>query len=279
MKFAKFWNGIEVSVDKRFFGRSTVSIWGASNDSDAESKSNAESRVRKFKQLIAADKISLKDYEYWNGYIREEIVEEVFSADGRILAVLTRNSYGALVLNTESVFFGDIDVNDRGLISRILEKFGKTRKDKTYYIKQVEDFQKANPTYTIKVYETFAGLRVVIINHLFDSNSSLVDKIFSSLDSDPLYVMLCKHQSCFRARLSPKPWRVGLKRPTSRFPRSLKHEEIEFEKWLYNYKSVSTNFASAQLIIEFGKDKQNPDVERVLSIHDKYSCQAGSKLA
>ena len=48
--------------------------------------------------------------------------------EGRVLAVLTRNCYGAIVLNTESVLFGDIDVIEPGFLSRILQVFGKTKK-------------------------------------------------------------------------------------------------------------------------------------------------------
>ena len=192
MKFAKYWKEIEVSVDKDFFGNSTVSIWGASNDSDEEAKNNAASRARKFEELIANDDIKLQDYEYWNGYIREEVVDEVLKSDGSIIAALTRNNYGALVLNSESVFFGDIDVTESGFISRFLERFGRKKRDKAYYIKKVEEFQKENVIYTVRVYETFAGLRVVITNQLFDSNSSVVNEIFSALDTDPLYVILCK---------------------------------------------------------------------------------------
>lgn len=279
MKFAKFWDRIKIPVDKQFFGQSTVSIWGASNESATQANNNAESRAQKFKQLIASDDMRLQDYEYWNGYIREEVVEEIQSSDGRVLAVLTRNSYGALVLNTESVFFGDIDVTDSSFISRIFEKFGKKNKDKAYYIQKVEEFQKDNQQYSITVYETCAGLRIVITNQLFDSNSSTVNTIFSSLGTDPLYVMLCKHQSCFRARLSPKPWRVGLERPTSRFPRSLPAEKDDFEKWLKNYNEVSSDFSVVKLLAKFGSDRQHKDVDRVLAVHDQYSCIKSSTLA
>lgn len=279
MKFAKFWREVEVSVDKSFFGKSTVSIWGASNDNSEEAMSNAKSRATRFMDLISSNSLSLHDYEYWNGYIREEIIEEALSSDGRILAVLTRNNYGALVLNSESVFFGDIDVAERSFISRILEKFGKIKKDKNYYIEKIETFQKHNQEYTIKVYETFAGLRIAITNQLFDSNSPATDAIFSSLDTDPLYVKLCKNQSCFRARLSPKPWRIGIDRPKSRFPRELKVDRNDFHNWLKNYQKISTNFSVTKLLKVFGSDKTHPDVDRVLSIHDKYSCTTSTELA
>lgn len=228
--------------------------------------------------MITSTPISLQDYEYWNGYIREEVVDEVLSSDGRKIAVLTRNNYGALILNTDAVFFGDIDVTKSGLLSRILEKFGKTKKDKPYYVKKVENFQKENNQYTIKVYETFAGLRLVITNQLFNSQSSDVKTIFSSLDSDPLYVMLCQKQACFRARLSPKPWRVGIERPASRFPRSLQVDQIEFDNWLKRYFQATKTMSVVKHLTTFGSDRNNKDVDCILAIHDKYACKENLEL-
>ena len=281
MKFANFWKSVEVDVDKSsvFLGDSAVSIWGASNKSDDDAQKNAESRADRFRKIIFAAKPDFQDYEYWNGYIREEVVEEVLSEDGRVIAALTRNHYGALVLNSESVFFGDIDVAEIGFVGRLLEKFGRSRKDKAYYIKKVEDFQKTNSQYTFNVYETFAGLRVVITNHLFDSNSSVVDEIFTALDTDPLYVTLCKYQSCFRARLSPKPWRIDIERPTVRFPWKSHREEAEFSIWLRGYEYACKQYGVVKLLNSFGSDRSNSDVERVLSIHDEYACVTSGKLA
>lgn len=281
MKFAKYWKSVEVSLDKKmvFFGATKATIWGASNESADDAARNADSRANSFIKIISSKEPDFNEYDYWNGYIREEVIEEVLSSDDRVIAVLTRNYYGALVLNSESVFFGDIDVDEGGFFSRFLEVFGKAKKDKTYYIKKVQEFQKANTQYTLNIYETFAGLRVVITNALFDSNSPVVDGIFKALDTDPLYVTLCKYQSCFRARLSPKPWRINMERPPKRFPWNSQRDESDFSKWLRSYEYKSKNFGVVKLLHTFGTDQSNSDVARVLAIHDDYACTSNGVLA
>ena len=281
MKFAKFWKSVEIDVDDSpvFFGESRVSIWGASNESSDDAQKNAETRAERFRKIIFSAEPNFHEYEYWSGYIKEEVIEEVVSEDGRIVAALTRNHYGALVLNSETVFFGDIDVDEVGFFDRILEMFGRTRKDKAYYINKVEEFQKSNSQYTFKVYETRAGLRVAITNHIFDSNSSEVHDIFIALDTDPLYVTLCKHQSCFRARLSPKPWRIDIEKPLVRYPWKTHAEEAEFSQWLRAYEYAAKQYGVVKLLNTFGSGRSNSDVERVLSIHDYYACVSNGELA
>ena len=281
MKFAKYWKSVEVHIDNPsfFHDADRAFIWGASNESEDDAARNAEFRADSFRKIALSKDPDFHEYDYWNGYIKEEVIEEVLSSDDRVIAALTRNYYGALVLNSESVFFGDIDVEEGGAFSRLLEMFGKAKKDKSYYIKKVEEFQKTNPQYTLNVYETFAGLRVVITNALLDSNSPVVDTIFKALDTDPLYVTLCKYQSCFRARLSPKPWRIDMQRPPNRFPWNSRIEESEYSKWLRAYEHESKNFGVVKLLHTFGTDRSNSDVARVLAIHDGYACTANGVLA
>jgi hypothetical protein len=279
MKFAKYWRDVEVPVDQRLFGIPGVSVWGASNISTEDAKKNALSRARHFEKLAAEGFDRLREYEYWNGFIREEVLEEVCAGDGRVLAVLTRNSYGATVLNTETVLFGDIDVPVAGFFTRILEMFGKQKKDKDYYLAKIGDYQKSNPRYTFRVYETFAGLRFIITNQVFAADSSLVKELFAALEVDPLYMHLCKHQTCFRARLSPKPWRVGVDRPGSRFPRESRSDIHEFESWLRTYQLASAKVSVVKLLATFGSDAAHRDIERVMTVHDRHSSQGYAGLA
>jgi len=264
MKFAKYWKSVEIRLDnpELYYENSVATIWGASNESEEEAARNADTRANSFIKINSSKTPDFNDYEYWNGYIKEEVIDEVLASDGRVVAALTRNHYGALVINSESVFM-----------------LGKTKKDKTYYINKVETFQLANPQYTLNVYETYAGLRVVITNAVFDSNSPVVDTIFKALDTDPLYVTLCKHQSCFRARLSPKPWRMNMERPPHRFPWASLKEELEYSQWLRSYEHESKQFSVVRLLRTFGSDQSNSDVARVLAIHDEYACSDSGALA
>lgn len=279
MKFAKYWSEVSVAVDEAIFGINKLSAWGASNETQAHAGINAQERATRLGQLITRGVDALREYEYWNGYIREEVLDEITNKDGRVLAVLTRNCYGAIVLNTESVLFGDIDVAEPGLLAKLFQILGKAKKDKAFFVSKVEQYQKQNPMYTIKVYETFAGLRVVVTNQIFENYSAPAKAIFSALGADPLYVRLCEAQSCFRARLTPKPWRINVDRPTSRFPRHEQSEINDFANWVQNYEAESKSVSTVKLISIFGNDFEHPDVTRVLAVHDQYSCTGLAQLA
>lgn len=278
MKFAKYWKEIATQVEPELFGRDRLSVWGASNESPTDASIQASSRLARFRDLLSNGLQGLRDYEYSNGFIREEVLEEIKSSNGRLLGVLTRNHYGAVVLNTDCVFFGDIDVKNPGALTKLLRIFGKSTKDKGFYIKKIEAFQKANPQFSIKVYETFGGLRVVILNELFKNRFELANSIFSELEVDSLFRKLCKAQSCYRARLTPKPWRVGLNRPLSRFPRSAVAQE-EFKKWLLGYEKNNRGFSTTKHIDTFGSECPNSDIETVLMVHDSFSCTGQECLA
>jgi hypothetical protein len=279
MKFAKYWSEISVAVDEAIFGTNKLSAWGASNEDAEHAGAKAQERATILRQLISRGVDALREYEYWNGYIREEVLDEITSEDGRVLAVLTRNCYGAIILNTESVLFGDIDVVEPGFISKFLQTFGRAKKDKAFFVSKIEQYQKQNPNYTIKVYETFAGLRVVVTNQIFENYSASAKAIFSALDADPLYVKLCEAQSCFRARLTPKPWRIDIDRPASRFPRHEQAELDEFSSWVQKYEMASRSVSTVKLVSIFGKGFEHPDVARVLAVHDEYSCTGSAQLA
>jgi len=279
MKFAKYWKSVTIPVNKPFFNRDKVDVWGASNDSSDQALANAEDRAAKFKKLVDSEFTKKDEYEYWNGFIREEIIDEIKSDDGRDLAVLTRNSYGATVLNSESILFGDMDLPVTSFLNRILEKFGKTKKDKTFLLNKIEAYQKKNPNISIKVYETYAGLRFVVTNKTYNPMDAAVESLFSDLHVDPLYKRLCKQQTCFRARLTPKPWRLNLERPASRFPRGSGKMQNDFEDWLKKYQLSSANKSVVNTLASFGTSAMHPDVEKVLRVHDSYACGIYTELA
>jgi hypothetical protein len=279
VKFAKYWSEVSVAVDEKMFGANSISTWGASNESQQQAGVNAMERASKLRLIVSRGFEALREYEYWNGYIREEVIDEIKDTDGRLLAVLTRNSYGAIVLNAPSVFFGDIDISEETFFSKFLQMFGKTKKDKAYHIANIERFQKQNTQYTIKVYETFAGLRVVIVNRIFEQDYAAVNSLFASLGVDPLYVTLCKVQSCYRARLTPKPWRIGIDRPLFRFPRREQYELDGFSAWLAAYEVAAKPYRTVKVAAVFDNDTAHADVARVLEVHDHYACAGGEALA
>ncbi len=278
MKFAKHWYKKEVVADANSLGLERVTIWGASNQSVEEAERHASQRVEKFQAALKADFSRRDEYEYWLGFVREEVLEELKDADDNLVAVVSRNNYGAKVLNSQSMLIGDIDVPELGLFSRILQILGRQRRDKQYFLAKIERYQQLNPDYTFKVYETHSGLRFIIINQLFSAGDQIVDTIFDALEVDTLYRRLCTAQNCFRARLTPKPWRLGLNRPASRYPRS-NIEQREFEQWLRSYQSASVQVSIVNEITTVGYGAVHNDIKRALALHDQSTLGISKPLA
>ena len=89
--------------------------------------------------------------------------------------------------------------------------------------------------------------------------------LFREFGADPLYRDLCIRQNCCRARLTPKPARIGMKTLLKfRFP--YREEEKEaIRQWIAEYEKKSENYAVCRLKARFGKRFTSPAVE----FHDR----------
>ncbi|MEG3903636.1 hypothetical protein QUB19_15485 [Microcoleus sp. B4-C5] len=116
--------------------------------------------------------------------------------------IVTRNSYGVLVLNSPSVMFVDIDIEGEDMSCR--SRFGGDIKSA---VNLIEAFTKYSGL-AFQVYKTKNGLRLLELSRTWDARGKDAAFVFDKLDADPLFAQLCKTQGTFRARLEPKPWRV-----------------------------------------------------------------------
>ena len=276
MNFARYWSSIEVRVPARFGKPGAVRVWGASNDDEATALEAARVRAA---QALAYFAGQARDYEYDSDIIREELIEEFHDEAGDRLAVITRNRYGALVLNTERVLFGDIDVPSESFVQRLCNRFGRRARDKHYFLETMRAFHAAHPEFVLEVYETRAGLRFMVVNREIRPDDGEVELLFKELPVDRLYTRLCRSQVCFRARLTPKPWRIGLARPTARFPFSSPLKQRSFKFWLAQYVAKSRNACAARRLERIGEGSVPAAVQAVLDIHDRYACDDDSSLA
>jgi hypothetical protein len=112
---------------------------------------------------------------------------------------------------------------------------------------------------------------------LFDPADALSEKAFDALDSDPLYRQLCKSQKCYRARLTPKPWRCGIPQRPERWPWPDAKIESRFQQWQSRYAKASDAYATCALITVIGNREVHPDIQPIVNLHDE-ATRAGSKL-
>ena len=73
----------------------------------------------------------------------------------------------------------------------------------------VWEFARRHPDLGVRVYRTAAGLRVPVTGAAAPPASDRARALLTELGSDPLYVELCSTHDSYRARLTPKPFRIG----------------------------------------------------------------------
>jgi hypothetical protein len=266
MKIPKYWAKSVVKASNVPGLEFDLACWRWSDVSQAEAMQAAEARAREIAVKFAATQ-HLDRYGYADRPLREEIVESIGDS-----AIITRNSYGVLVLNASRVMFIDIDFETKekgGLFGG--RKGGST--ELTKQLDRVEAWSRQHPQRSMRLYRTAGGLRGLITNELFDPTQSASTEVLTSLNSDPLYVRLCKAQECYRARLTPKPWRCGIAAPPSSYPWSTPNAEMIHRQWERNYESVANSYTTCQLVKEFGSASMPAEVARIVEIHDRYTCR------
>lgn len=137
--------------------------------------------------------------------------EPVVPANGFDLgpATLTVNAYNALVLNSPNLLIADIDEGDPGF------SVSGSGLDEAGVIASLGDlplfdaeFETNFSAASWKVYETHSGWRLICTSHRVNRDNFFdALRLLRFLRSDPQYIELCDLQQCFRARLTPKPWR------------------------------------------------------------------------
>ena len=152
--------------------------------------------------------------------------------------------------------------------------------DEKAAIRRVRHFLAAHPGWRVRVYRTPAGLRVLALHRLFDPREPEVKACFDALGVDPVYARMCFNQNCFRARISPKPWRMGLPRMRPPYAAVWRPEHAELpgrRQWIEVYEREASAFASCRYVRTLGNGTSDPDVEAVRELHDAF-CRAEQDL-
>jgi len=247
MRFPRFWAR----------GRSgPATCWRWSDASREDAQQQADARAAELARLFASGK-PFDRYIYGDRPLREQVVHEAGDA------IVTRNLYGALVLNTARAMFIDIDFgDDTAHASRVGDAF--------------RAWASRHPELGVRVYRTAAGLRGLVATRTFDPASDEALALLREAGSDPLYVKLCKAQASFRARLTPKPWRVGMRMPPARWPFDDAAAEQRFRGWLAEYERASQRYSACELVETLGPTTIHRDLEPLVALHDQRACGAHS---
>jgi hypothetical protein len=270
VKFPQYWTRV-----KNESGRVVARGW--SETSQDEALANAKARLNRILDYLRSDR-PLDEYQYvFDHVICEEVIDRIFDGDEDAeAAVISRNAYGSLVMNTPRLMFIDIDLPKpaTGLGERIKSWFSRstdTTSPEQRALDEIRRWQAANDQYTLRVYRTRAGYRLLLVNRCFDGADETAMRILDELKSDRLYRRLCLAQQCFRARLSPKPWRVAAGNLPGQFPFANESLERQFHAWLDRYTRLAAAFSVCHYVETLGHDSPHDGVIALIEYHDSLS--------
>ena len=145
------------------------------------------------------DEVTLINNWYDGLYkVLDERVIDKITYGSEDIGLITENSYEAVIFNTDSMLIIDIDINNFDSIVKYPEQAISA-------LHVLEEKDNIN----FRIYQTAGGLRAIETTKEWNPNSYRTKKLMQSVYADPLYVGLCQAQDCFRARLTPKPWRYN----------------------------------------------------------------------
>jgi len=252
----------------------TACGWSFSSLREAQEEALARA-IRVFERVTSGQPPGR--YEYHDRPIKEEIVQEVRDAV-TVIALVTRNRYGALVLNCSNVLFVDVDLpalRPSGLVDALLLAFSRRRREvrrealAQAAIGQVEQWAAGHPDRRFRLYRTKEGLRLLFTDRPYEPTSPETTAILAELKADPLYVKLTQKQECFRARLTAKPWRCGCPSPPGGYPWLSSEAERAFRQWERTYAERDAGFRVCDLVREFGSPAASGAVRTIVALHDR----------
>ncbi len=254
MKIYKFWSTQKqtIQVDGRPL---EIQTYGGSNLSIEDAARAAIEKVKRVERKINGDRDIFHDYQ---AEIREEILQFI-NED----AIITRNRYGASVLNAAKLLILDIDSPKASFGDMFRKK--DPAQDKAKIFEMVKKLA-ASPKYQglgFRLYETAQGARVIVTGRDFDPTHSDTIKLMDDFNCDKLYTALCQKQACFRARLTPKPGRINMRGYKVRFPREA---DPALDQWIKTYEHESHNFSVCKFIEQAGGSHFGNDV---IQLHDE----------
>jgi hypothetical protein len=266
MLIPRFWTRAEGTATGRDGQRLALRLWGWSQESVADALALAKRRVAELSARLASAAPG-DPYLYGSRQpLREEIIRYL-GADGRGEAVVTRNRYGALVLNTAQVPFIDVDAAAPAGWQGLKQLFGGAAAvDPT--LERIREACARHPRQAFRVYRTHSGYRILATNTFLDPMSDETTAFLNGFGADPAFVALCRLQGSFRARLTPKPWRVDVPAPPGQHPRD-PNAKSEFGVWLLKYDTASRGYATCALVEAIGSAPPDTDVRAIVDEHDR----------
>ena len=289
MQLAPHWARVSLGEDGHPDAAGPFVAFGWSLHDPAEARSMATRRalaVRAWVGRAGDGPPPAEDYYPTDGSVLREVVLEAGGA-GAVRWAVTRNRYGAEVLNVDGMAILDVDLPARRVVDEPTGFFGRLFGRRT--VRWVRD----DPAVALaalhapleasglggRIYATAAGFRVLVLSEVLAWDDARFTALLADTRADPLYATLCRRQQCCRARLTPKPWRVGLRGPhTGSVPTPWAPDpKPAWRAWLADYTRESAGFATTRVVARFGPAQVAPALVDVAARHDR--CVGEGRLA
>jgi hypothetical protein len=273
MLIPRYWECAERTVMGRGKRHYRLRVWGWSQDGTSEARAVAARRLEEAVRRLE------ERGELPGGYglygddrpVREELLEVLAGSAAEPTAAVTRNRYGALVLNTARIPFIDVDVTPPGFFTRLL---GRLRREPVGFeraLERVRETCRAHADRSFRIYRTAAGFRLLVTDVLLDPAGEETSALMKAFAADPHFVRLCRIQQSFRARLTPKPWRCGCTMPPSNHPRVEAAAQERFQAWRSGYETATERYATCRFVESLGPGHTRRETAAIVDRHDRMS--------
>ncbi len=261
MKYFKYWVEEKqlITIDGR---PEEIKLLIGSQVSKGEAKREALSKAKEIEERIARRG---RKEEYEVG-IREYVADIIDESN-----VVSVCRYGAKILNTDEYTVLDLDDYRKSFWDIFKRRDKLTKKERI--VRKFEENIKRFPELgaDFRIYETAKGIRVIGKSYVDPAARQNIG-MMRKMGVDWLYIILSGKQQCYRARLSPKPYRLGIKTMKIRSP--LVCETEEYKAWAQMYEKASEDYAVVRIIKSIGVDFSR---DPVISYHDEH-CNAEMNL-
>jgi hypothetical protein len=167
-----------------------------------------------------------------------------------------------------------------GPFARLLRRVGAAAQGgaQAGIFRRLKAFLSTRPDWNVRVYKTPAGLRLLATHRPFHPSDPEVESFFRAVMADPVYVRMCLNQQCFRARLTAKPWRIGIAahmRPRPGVWPVAPEQMGKRNAWIVAYEARAQQFAACRYLASIGSGAVHQQLQPVIDLHDS-ACRANA---
>lgn len=269
MLIPRYWTRLEGATTGLKGKPYLMQVWGCSAESREDAAADAHRRLEAWTRRIHEGAMGDAGYGYRRSLVREPIVEEIAGAAGDTVAFVSRNHYGCLVLNTAKALFIDVDVPPDTLTGRVWSMLrGSSSSQEAKWLEAIRAALAAYPGEGFRIYRTAAGYRVLGISRGYEPTVDGTQVLMRAVGTDRAFLALCRAQKCFRARLTPKPWRIGVDRPAFTFPSEDPADAAAVAEWVATYEPACAGWATCRFVEQIGLSTVHADIRPILQAHD-----------